>query len=223
MAYEGLKSLYGGAAALGGTVGGQDREQEAWSPTWFLEAAATALGGRIPLDPCGASAWALPAAPKRGRDGLPVLHTKGKRAGQPVLVRDAIEGGWFADLTLTGPGGFEGPSPHGGYVAAVDGRDGASWAQAGGAYVNPEYADLDLWLEAMLACARTGCPVVGLFPVRSRRQWWADAVRAPGAELVCLRYDVVFQGYHAAHPENMCGVAWNCRLPPLGARETWRV
>lgn len=51
-----LKSLYGGKRkALAGTVGGQAREQEVWTPDWIIDAARTALGGTIDLDPCAAS------------------------------------------------------------------------------------------------------------------------------------------------------------------------
>lgn len=53
-----LHSLYGGASArkaLSGNVGGQEREQEVWTPDWIWDVARAALGGRIALDPCAAS------------------------------------------------------------------------------------------------------------------------------------------------------------------------
>lgn len=55
-----LKSFYGGDVAekrkaLAGHVGAQEREQEVWTPDWIIEAARTALGGTIDLDPCAAS------------------------------------------------------------------------------------------------------------------------------------------------------------------------
>lgn len=204
-----LDGLYGKASALAGTVGGQDREQEAWSPLWAIEAARAALGGRIVLDPCGASAWELPEVQDPKRPG------KVKRA--------ALVGGWFADLTLTGPGGYTGPSPHGGTCVAISGLDGVWGAPT---FFNPPYDALEAWLAAATRAAENGHPIVGLYPSRPRRAWWVEhsvGAARNGGSLVHLRYDVCFQGYKSAHPENMCLVSWNCRLPDLGGRETWRV
>jgi hypothetical protein len=209
VAFDAGKSLDGGAA-LGGTVGGQAREQEAWSPVWVLDAAREALGGRIVLDPCGASAWCLPEV------------CKVDKQGRRQVARAFVEGGWFADVTLTGLGGYAGHSPHGGWCAEADGL-AVDWCQAGAVYVNPPYNVLGDWLAKILEAARAGCKVVALFPARPRRQWWCDAtLKCPQAQTVFLSYDVRFQGYAQAHPENMCLVGWNCRIPLLGTRETWR-
>lgn len=50
-----LKKFYGGASALAGHVGGQERIQEVWTPQWIIDIARQTLGGEIDLDPCAAS------------------------------------------------------------------------------------------------------------------------------------------------------------------------
>lgn len=55
MSTNALQAFTGAKAAartLAGTVGGLDRVQEVHTPAWVLDAARTALGGAIALDPC---------------------------------------------------------------------------------------------------------------------------------------------------------------------------
>lgn len=202
-----LHSLYGGAAArsaLAGTVGGQAREQEAWTPDWVLDAVRGAFGGRIGLDPCGASEWELP----------PIRKPDGK------IVREAISGGWFADLTLR-LGGEDKRGPHGGLVLTVQDALKEDWTALGESiFQNPAYDALQPWLAKCVESAQGGAPVVHLGPVRPRRSWWWPL--AATGEIVWLNYDVRFRGYKQAHPENLCLISWNCTIPNLGKRENWR-
>lgn len=205
--------------ALAGNVGGQAREQEAWTPTWVLDAARAAFGGPIQLDPCGASAWELPEVLDRRKDGSVVMTSH--KTPRPKVKRAAVSGGWYADVTLTGEGGYQGPSPHGGVCMAVSGLS-PNGVWGADTFFNPEFDNLAAWLDRAQASAARGYRVVGLFPYRARRGWWVAGTR--GAELVQLYYDVRFQGYASAHPENMVLVGWNCSIPSLGKRETarWR-
>jgi hypothetical protein len=198
-----LDSRYGKARALAGNVGVADREQEAWTPDWVLDAAREALGGRIGLDPCGASAWTLPEI----RDAAGRV----KRAAQDG-------GGWFADVTLARTD-HAGVGPHGGLVIDCDALD-TDWSDAGTVFQNPPYDSLDVWLVKLVETAALGVPCVHLGPVRPKRVWWWPLVST--GEIVWLNYDVRFRGYKQAHPENLCLVSFNCTIPPLGKRENWR-
>jgi hypothetical protein len=192
-----LHSLYGGATALAGNVGGQDRDQEAWTPDDILAIAGAALG-RIELDPCGASAWELAEVVKAGK-----------------VKRKAVSGGWFADVTLS----HAEPqvSPHGGLVLRGDGLT-TSW-QGRRTFVNSPYDPLEPWLRKCASEAAQGTPIVSLGPVRPHRRWWLPLVRT--GQIVFLNYDVRFKGWTQAVPFPLCLVAWNCTIP-VTQKETGR-
>jgi hypothetical protein len=194
-----LASLYGGKA-LAGNVGGQEREQEVWTPDWILAAASASMGG-IQLDPCGAS-----------RFDSEVVHVKKKGKVVPIT------GGWFADVTLVKPGTHEGlvQSPHGGTVVCLDGL-AQDWSQARSVFVNPPYDALEVWLNK---CKGANTPVVALVPVRTHRPWFCAAAR--GALVVTLTYRVIFKGHLDAFPAPLALVCWNVDLVDLGERETGR-
>jgi hypothetical protein len=197
-----LHSLYGGKDALAGNVGGQARDQEAWTPDDLLAAVRTALGGKIVLDVCGASRWSLPEVrDKRG---------KVQRAAVP-------HGGWFADITIARDAETQ-VSPHGGLVLQADGLD-VDWAGRPG-FDNPPYNDLRRWLTKAAETGKTGTPHVHLGPVRTQRKWWLPLART--GEIVFLNYNVKFKGWKCAVPFPVCLIAWNCTIPDLGSKETGR-
>lgn len=195
-----LDSLYGKASALSGNVGGQDREQEAWTPDWILRAAEASFGGPIQLDPCGASAYELPAHGKRG----------------------PITGGWFADVTLVKPGTHEGlvKSPHGGTVVCLDGK-AQDWRQARSVFVNWPYDDTIAWLGKCAREGEAGAKIIGLGPFRPHRKWFPGFVRGC-TDVVSLNYRVMFQGHKDAFPAPLFLCSWNVGIVPLGDRETAR-
>ena len=205
-----LKSLFGDQNALAGNVGGQRRVQETWTPDWVIDAASQAMGG-IQLDPCGASSY---------DSEVTVVHKR--LNGERVTRVNPTTGGWFADITLTRPGAFEGlaQSPHGGTVISKDSYP-EDWTQARSVYLNPEFAELEKWLTK---AAETGrhTQVIALSPVRTHRSWWFPTIQRSGGAIVYLSYNVKFKGHDFAFPAPLCLISWNCTLPDLGARETWR-
>lgn len=209
-----LDSLSGAASALSGNVGGQEREQEAWTPDWILRAAEASFGGPIQLDPCGATAWELPEAWTVDRNG------------RRRLARAAISGGWFADLTLVKPGTHEGlkRSPHGGTVVCLDGK-AQDWRQARSVFVNWPYDDTEAWLGKCAREGAAGARIIGLGPFRPHRRWFPELAKtcaATGGDLVSLWYSVRFKGHKDAFPAPLALFSWNVPIIPLGEKETAR-
>lgn len=192
-----LASLNGSSKALAGNVGKSDRPQEVHTGRWFLDLAVfPAFGGVVDYDPCAAS---NPAA-------------------------------WFATLNVTLPPAVQS------LVDMLPTADDATAREIrkvlkavyreppqhlpGRAYVNPPFSDLEPW---MLWCAERGAagnPTLGLWPVRPGNAWWIPACK--GAEITFLSARFAFEGYKAAHPEDLVLVAWNCQVPNLGKWETGR-
>lgn len=201
-----LATLYGAPdqsnTALAGNVGGQGREQEAWTPTWVIQAACRAFGGPIHLDPCGASSFASE-----------VVH-KGKA--------NPITGGWFAQVTLVKPGTHEGlvQAPHGGTVVCLDGLT-QDWSQARSVFVNPPYDSLEAWLQKCAETAVHGTPIILLGPFRPHRKWFPRLLDK-AQDLVLLNYAVKFQGHLNSFPAPLFLASWNVGIPYLEERENGR-
>lgn len=201
-----LDTLYG-RRALAGNVGGLEREQETWTADWTTAAVREAFGGSIHLDPCGASSY----------DSEVILRETKNRPE----IRNPTTGGWYADVTLVKPGTHEGlvQSPHGGTVVCLDGL-AQDWTAARSVFLNPEFNNLRPWLEKAAATGDAGVPTILLGPVRPHRSWW-PALAFSGT-VIYLNYNYKFKGHKDACPFPLCLIAWNCTVPDLGSRETWR-
>ncbi len=195
-------------APLAGNVGGQWRIQEVRTPTWILDAAREALGGRIGLDPCAASDpefWFADRNMSLAAEAVPfqeelerIRKEKGSRARQKELT--ALLKPYYLGGALK--------------VDWGDYRDGT--------FCNPPYGFLEPWLERLQREGRDVFRrVVGVYPIRTHRRWWMKLHQ--GFEIVTLDYDVVFEGFEHAFPAPLCMTSYNCRIPPLGERETGRV
>lgn len=203
-----LASLYGGKP-LAGNVGGQKREQEVWTPDNIVEIARSTMGS-IELDPCAASSF----------DGC--VTNKVKRKGGTVYIDVPTTGGWFADLSITAPGG-EGlrKSPHGGTVVSADSLQ-IDW-DARSTFVNEPFDDLETWLRKVVAEAAkaTTRQIVMIGPFRTHRSWFPGLIKT-AASLVTLHYNVKFKGHLNAVPFPLFLASWNCVIPDLGSMETGR-
>lgn len=166
--------------------------------------------GSIELDPCAASAYDS------------AVENKVKRKGRTEIVTVPTTGGWFADLSITAPGG-EGlrRSPHGGTVVSADSLL-LDW-DARSVFVNPPFDDLEVWLIKASTEARksTERKLVFLGPYRTHRSWLPPILQAADC-LVTLGYNVKFKGYLTAVPFPLFLASWNCRIPDLGRMETGR-
>lgn len=198
-----ISSLYGAGNALAGNVGGQARRQEVHTPRWFLdEAVRPAVGGVIGLDPCAAS------DPSRwfAKDSITA----------PGIVHD------LEALLLTLPKGSKDAQAVKRSLRAIYSTPPELPGETLSAFVNPPFAYLQPWIEWCRDAARRGVRVVGLWPVRPGNAWWIPGCRAAGGEIVFLSARFAFEGFKAAHPEDMACVAWNCQVPDLGKWETGR-
>ena len=206
-----LSTLYAApgqsATALAGNVGGQEREQETWTPDTVIAVCRAAMGG-IQLDPCGASRY----------DSTVTLKATKNR---PQKV-NPITGGWFADVTLVKPGTFEGlvKSPHGGTVVCLDGKT-QDWSQAKSTFVNPPFDDLEAWMR-LAALHGAKSPVCLLGPFRPHRRWFTEIARTC-TNFVTLWYSLRFKGHSDACPFPLFLASWSCEIPDMGTMETGRL
>lgn len=193
---------------LAGNVGGQWRVQEVRTPRWIIDAASEAMGGTIGLDPCAASdpaVWFAERNMSLCEEAL-VLEDELESIRKRPETRARQK-----ELTAL-------LKPY--YLGGALKVDWGDWRD--GAYVNPPFGFLERWIpRCQSEATKLFRRVVGLWPVRTHRPWWMRG--HVGAEIVTLRYDVIFEGHEHAFPAPMCLTSWNCRIPPLGERETGRI
>jgi hypothetical protein len=182
--------------ALAGNVGGQARNQEVLTPRWILEAVRESFGGAIEYDPCASTDFANWFA--LDNDTLPVAARQLERR---MAESEPAEAARLKKLIKP-------------YYQALPKLDRA---KGGDTFVNPPFGHLDIWMRW---CFERRSRVIGLWPVRPHRPWWVKHSRL--AEVVMLRYDVVFVGHTQAFPAPLCLATYGCILPSLGARETGR-
>lgn len=173
-------SLY--AAPAAGT-----RRQEVLTPEELVAAARAALGGTIELDPCASSDPAewfathnLTVDPRvHAIEAAIQAMEPGKARTQLGRARKAL---YLSGLSLS------------------EDWDGMA------TYVNPPFEFLDVWLEKIVEQAACGAHVVALFPARSRRLWWCEAV-ARAVECYALGA-VTFKGEPSGAPFDLVAAAW---------------
>jgi hypothetical protein len=200
-----LQSLYGAKTAadrLCGNVGGQAREQETWTPSWVWDVVFETFSGPPALDPFAASSpegqkalenWTLPDYVRDLERAIKVADPKDPSLAE---AKREIKKAYRAGSLLL------------------------PWRETN--YCNPAFAFLQEALAKIAEEAKLGRKILALYPVRTNRPWWPRAHKAAGAEVVYLRYDVVFQGHKSAFPASLCLSGWNVRVPDLGPRETDR-
>jgi hypothetical protein len=113
------------------------------------------------------------------------------------------------------------------------------WDVDGGIYANPPFNQLGPtkgrpatekseakpfthcgWMAKFATEAEAGRQIVALVPFRPHRKFFLKA--CSGGEIVCLNYDVKFEGHKQAFPAPLCLISWNCRVVDLCSRENGR-
>lgn len=197
-----LQSLYGGkASALAGNAGKQIREQEVLTPDWILDAARTALGGRIVLDPCAST------NPENWIAETNVCLSEAGQGYRAALRAGPEDKDVIRDLKRL-------------YKAELLGGALTYDWDIGPTFCNPPFSVLEAWMRK---CQAAPVPVVLLCPARVARTWWWQLAggQYPGTDLVFLA-PFAYKGYTQSLPEPGALVGYRCKIPDLGARETRR-
>lgn len=192
--------------ALDSLRGAALRVQEVHTPLWILDVAREALGGEIHVDPCAASEsqnWFAALNITLPSDALALERRMFAAKRDNLDLASDLEAALKPYYLTTG-----------GLVS--------DWgAVERTAFGNVPFGFLEPWLERFQREGQAGRKCVGLWPVRTHREWWPEY--HAGAEIVCLSYDVKFVGHTNTFPAALCLASWNCTIPDLGERETLRI
>lgn len=178
---------------------GVARRQEILTCPWILDAAREALGGEICHDPCASTnpkKWFATQSnitlPTEAQV-LTILLSRTKDEEEAARIKAALN-----PYYLNVP------------TRVLD-----------RSFVNQPFNFLEPWMSVCaLSALEHGARIVELLPVRFRRRWWP--VWASHATQVVYLADFAFVGEKNNYPESCALLAFNCEIPRLGVRETWR-
>lgn len=206
-----LQSNYGAkASALSGNIGVADRRQEILTPDIILDAAATALGGSIPLDPCATRDKRFHFADENwylSREAYDVVDAMEAMKQLPNTKENKLKFKALAaqkkKLFLAG--------------------DGLHYLWEKPCYVNFPFKYMAAWLRvARISSDTCKTPIVLMAPVRTSRRWFSTLTR--DTTWIWLA-PFPFVGERDCFPAPLSLLTYNCEIPQgaLGKLEIERI